>query len=96
MSMRLINQSGKNMTERETLNQEQWSEFWRKMREYKRQVPGIECYINGKKRKFTEEEFEVARHLLWPPQEISKCCYAEIRDERCVDCGELCEKIYVF
>lgn len=93
--MKHINLLSKNM-EKETLNQSEWTEFWKKMRDHKSQAPSVECYINGKARKFTDAEFEVAKQILWTPQILSKCCNAGINDNKCEDCGEVCEIVYVF
>lgn len=82
--------------EKETLNQSEWTEFWKKMRDYKNQVPSVECYINGKTRKFTEAEFEVVKQILGSPQLLSRCCNAGVKGGRCTDCGEICRIVYVF
>lgn len=79
------------------LRQSDWDLFWKKVRNYSREVKDIECLIGEKRRLITREELEVLEQiLLSKPTVISKCCEAEVKEGICSDCGRRCNKVYVF
>ena len=87
------------------LRQEDWTEFWKRIRTLETKMDKVTCYIGTKEYKFTREEFEVAKQILnCPnPEEISNCCSASVHPHndsdntsRCIDCKEGCEITYLF
>lgn len=79
------------------LTQENWARFWSMIRSCKIQEPVKISVVNGKKRTFTNEEFEVAKQILGTPQRVSECCSAPIDSEGlCSDCGSHCSDLYLF
>jgi len=79
------------------LNQENWTRFWKIVNSCRVQERDIHALVNDREKVFTQDEFEVVIQILGTPDEVSLCCNTPIdSDGLCMDCGEHCDKIFIF